>query len=108
MALRKLAAALAAFGALAASSQALQAFDFERGAHLRPHQKRSAPTIVYGGASSVFHIRGVGTYVFSSAASSLGLHIIPAPTRKAKIIDVADEPDSCSYENGVCVIRGSN
>jgi hypothetical protein len=72
------------------------------------------PGNFYGGTTEAYSIRGVGNYFLRDymPASATG-RVVLAP--KAKIIDVEAEMDgnafasrACSFEAGVCVIRGGN
>lgn len=62
----------------------------------------------YSNWNDVRKIRGVGTYVVASGINTGApdLYIVKAPAPGVKIIDVATQFDPCSYEHGVCVIRG--
>ncbi|WP_252800910.1 hypothetical protein [Rhizobium sp. L1K21] len=103
MALRKFALVLSATVAATAFAGTLSAepagsYHFG-GWHLRGGNYYSANQLV-----RYFHHNG--TYVFSSGFSLPDPFVITAPAPRAKIIDVKTQADPCSYEHGVCVIRG--
>jgi hypothetical protein len=101
--------------ALAGSSDS----NYQRGHRDRHHDyigDNGLPSIIQGvgtfaGSLSAMRVRGNGTYVYADGLRpSFATHDI-AP--KAKIITVGEDfkgalsaHDGCSYESGVCVIRG--
>ncbi len=112
MRFRNSAAMIAATIAIGLFSQAASAADSFSRHHHQPsfHGWHIRSGNFYSNWNSVHHVRGVGTYVVSNGSyvSDPGPCVVQAPSYGAKIIDVASEGNACSYENGVCVIRGTN
>ncbi len=63
----------------------------------------------YSDWGSVLRVPGNGTYVYSNGSTRPipEPFVVEAPVQKVKIIDVATEQNACTYEYGICVIRGN-
>lgn len=109
MAFRKSGMMLATAITLSTCGTGALAFD-DGGFRQRPHHHHwRGPHNFYSGSAFVFRDRGNGTYIYSTGSgTSVVPKVILAPALSPKIIDVASQGDACSWEHGVCVIRGSN
>lgn len=58
----------------------------------------------FAGNVSALKIRGHGTYFYVDGLGNRATEN-QAPPPNAKVINVGKEKNTCSYENGVCVIR---